>query len=637
MPRHAVISGFLAAAVLGMAALPAVAARKPSDKLPVTQVQDLHYGDVLFQTFVGEDFEALTRLEAYSGWNLLPHHQGEAQLLAGGLYLQLGMHNEAGRRFESLLVADIPASVRGRAWFYLAKVWYARGYFDRTVDALRRIEGKLAPLEQAERVHLEANALMQLGRYDEAIALLSTWTSQSSWLQFARFNIGVALIRSNRLADGTPILDSVGVLESTDPELLDLKDRANLALGFAWLQANEPARAMPFLERVRLNGPQSNRALLGLGWANTALGKHEESLSPFLELRDRNLLDAAVQEAYLAVPYAFAQLGAAGQAAQNYEQALKSFGEERGRIDASVARIREGSLLGNLLGGEDAASSQRGWFWQLRALPDAPETRYLFPVLAGNEFQEGLKNYRDLAYLGSTLARWDENMVVYADMIDAREKAYAERTPRVDALLEANPLERLTTQRQAAAGRINQIVNAEDVAELGMPEQRQQWQRVQAIEAALESEPEGEETSAARDKLRLIKGVLYWQLRQSYPERLYQQRRELQSLDKALAEAQTRWLRVQQARRDAPTTTGDFASRIEVMQQRMTALRAKLGEASAAQSDLLARIAIEELDAQKARIEEYEIQARFALATLYDQAADGAGRAPAPPAPGGTP
>ena len=114
-------------------------------------MQDLHYGDVLFQTFIGEDFEALTRLEAYSQWNRMPHHRGEADLLAGGLYLQLGMHNEAGRRFESLLGPEIPASVKARAWFYLAKVWYARGYYDRTVDSLNRIEGTLPPLMQAEK------------------------------------------------------------------------------------------------------------------------------------------------------------------------------------------------------------------------------------------------------------------------------------------------------------------------------------------------------------------------------------------------------------------------------------------------------------------------------------------------------
>ena len=125
----------LASAIVGVGLQTAALAAKkpPGRKLPGTHVQDLHYGDVLFQYFIGEDFEALTRLEAYSHWQLMPHHQGEADLLAGGLYLQLGMHNEAGRRFEALLAGpEIPASVRGRAWFYLAKVWYARGYYDRT-------------------------------------------------------------------------------------------------------------------------------------------------------------------------------------------------------------------------------------------------------------------------------------------------------------------------------------------------------------------------------------------------------------------------------------------------------------------------------------------------------------------------
>jgi hypothetical protein len=628
MLRKAVITCLLALA-FGITSQPAAAAKKKSDKIPATRVLDLHYGDVLFQNFIGEDFEALTRLEAYSHWELLPHHEGEADLLAGGLYLQLGMHNEAGRRFETLLGPEIPASVKARAWFYLAKVWYARGYYDRTIDSLGRIEGKLEPAQEAERVHLAANALMQLARYDEAIALLSGWNSRSTWMQFARFNLGVALLRSNRLADGAKFLDAVGTLDSADEEMLSLKDKANLALGFAYMQANEPASAIPRLERVRLDGPQSSRALLGLGWASVAQEKYEAALSPWLELRDRNLLDAAVQEAYLAVPYAFSKLGASGQAAEYYEQALTSFYKERGNIDAAIGRIRNDGLLRNLLGAEDAASPQRGWFWQLQELPDSPESRYLFPVLAGNDFQEGLKNFRDLAYLGSTLARWDENMVVYADMIGTREKAYAERIPRVDSLLRGDTLDALTIRRKEVEGRINDVVIMEDVAALGTAEQREQWRRISSIEAGLETEPDNEETAAKRERLKLIKGVLYWNLRQGYRENLYQQRRELKSLDAALAEANRRWLRVEQARKTAPTTTGDFAARIDALQARMTSLRTQLAAASKAQGDLLADIAVAELDAQKQRIADYEVQARYSLATIYDRASEPVKSAPA--------
>jgi len=51
------------------------------------------------------------------------------------------------------------------AWFYLAKVWYARGYYDRTLDALHRISGKLLGELESERQNLTVNALMRQGRF----------------------------------------------------------------------------------------------------------------------------------------------------------------------------------------------------------------------------------------------------------------------------------------------------------------------------------------------------------------------------------------------------------------------------------------------------------------------------------------
>ena len=611
------------ALLLGCGLLAACASRKAEpEKLPKTHVQDLHFGDVLFQTFIEDDFEALTRLEAYRHWDLMPSHSAEADLLAGGLYLQLGMHNEAGQRFEALLGPTVPSKIRGRAWFHLARVWYARGYYDRTVDSLAKIDAPLDPALESEKVQLWSNALMYLGRYDEAVRLLEGWRGNNAWTAYARFNLGVALLRSERLEQGTQLLDRVGQIRTTNEELLALRDKANLALGFALLQSGQAAAAKPALERVRLDGAQSSRALLGLGWAEAELNQYEAALTPWLELRDRNLLDAAVQEAYLAVPYAFARLGANAQAAEYYEQALTSFEAETRRIDQSVDNIRQGRLLQNLLGDPQGQAPQRGWFWQLQDLPDAPESRYLYPIFAGNDFQEGLKNYRDMNYLASTLGRWDENMVVYSDMIDARERAYAERIPRVDSMLAGDGLAGLEARRKAVEGRFNEIVTGEELAALGTPEQREQWRRIEALEAGVAADPLNPELTALQDKLRLVRGVLLWDLNQAWRDRLYTERRELKELDRALQEAGTRWLRVQQAREVAPTTTGDFAARIASLQQRMTSLRSQLVAASTGQQELLADIAVDELQAQKQRIADYEVQARFALATIYDRAAE---------------
>ncbi len=153
---------------------------------------------------------------------------------------------------------------------------------------------------------------------------------------------------------------------------------------------------------MRLNGPYSNKALLGTGWADAALGDYQKALAPWMELRERNLLDAAVQESYLSVPYAFGKLNASAQSAEFYESAVTAFDAENVRLDDAIgAHPQRQHARRHAIASEKDA--QYGWFWQLKTLPDAPESRYLYTVLAGHDFQEGLKNYRDLSFMGDTL------------------------------------------------------------------------------------------------------------------------------------------------------------------------------------------------------------------------------------------
>ena len=621
MRRLRLITGLTLTAVAAFAAgVPVNAASKNQDTLPTTTVQDLHYGDVLFYFYQEDDFEAITRLNAYEQWGRLSHHQDESQLLLGGLYLSLGLHNEAGTRFEQLLTPQTPEGVRNRAWFYLAKVWYARGYLDRAEQAIRQVQGRLPVALEAEKQHLFANILLRQGRFAEAAQLLKTWKGPPDWMAYAQFNLGVAFVRDGKLTEAAPFLSKVGTMVTGRSEMLALKDRANLALGFAHLQANEPRPALAALERVRLNGPYSNKALLGTGWARAALGEYREALGPWIELQGRDVLDAAVQESYLAVPYAFGKLDAAAQSAEYYEQAVTSFDAEGVKLDEAIGRIQSGNMLDTLLGTEK--DSRYGWFWQLRSVPNAPESRYLYAVLAGHDFQEGLKNYRDLSYLGRTLDRWGESMAAFENMIDTRERAYAERLPKTDALLADGTADRYQRVRNELDGRLKTIEAAGDVAALGSPEERDQWERIQRLEAVLADLPNDEENAALRDRLRLVKGVLYFRLNDSFKARIWRERRTIKDLDLALHEAQARWIRVERARKSVPTNTGEFDARIAALQQRIDAIQLRLVEAAQKQNNYLARIAVQELQGQKDRLATYQIQARFALASMYDRAAN---------------
>ncbi len=616
--RPIVLAGLLAALPL----LPAAAKNvKPDpDGLPPHDVRDLHYGDVLFYFYQDDYFDSITRLLAAQQLERLPHTEGEAELLLGGLYLSLGEHVEAGKIFEALLAGKASEAVRNKAWFYLGKVWYQRAYLEESERALKQVSDKIQPRISAERYMLLAQLMLREGRYDDAIAALSAWHGAPDWTAYAQFNLGVALIRKERLPEAVRYLDRVGRMETRDEELLSLRDKANLALGFAYLQAQRPKDARPILERVRLDGPFSSMALLGDGWAYSSLGEFKKALVPWTALRKRNLLDSAVQEAYLTVPYAYNQLGARGQAAEYYSSAIDAFDAEQKRIDDSIELIRSGDLLDRLL--NDDKKDTLTWYWQLKTLPDAPESRYLYHLLATNEFQEGLKNYRELKFMSRNIDDWREVLDAYDSMLDTRQRAFDEEVPKADALMSATDLDALTQRRVDFESRLNAIEKSNDVAALGTPDEQRTWARLRHIEDFLAMHPDDPDLADMREKLRLEKGVMYWRLSESFKARLWNERRSVKELEASLIETQKRAVLVKQARVGMPAHTGGFATRVGAMRARMDDLQRRLTALTAKQSRYLQDIAIVELGRQKQRIETYQVQARFELAAIYDKTAN---------------
>jgi DNA repair exonuclease SbcCD ATPase subunit len=213
-------------------------------------------------------------------------------------------------------------------------------------------------------------------------------------------------------------------------------------------------------------------------------------------------------------------------------------------------------------------------------------------------------------------------MEAFSDMIDTRERAYAERLPRTDALLTSGAADKLQQRRDDLQQRLNAIDSTHDVAALGSEDERKQWAQIQRLEAALVTSPDTPENAELRAKLGLVKGVLFFRLNDSFKARMWQQQRTMKDLDLALREMQSRWIRVERARKSVPTNNGEFAARVAALKQRIDALQVRLADVEEKQGGYLAQLAVEALDAQKSRLAAYQVQARFALATMYDRAAN---------------
>ena len=595
-----------------------VALGATSSKEPIV-VQDPQYGEVLFYFYQEDYFPALVRLLAARKQEQLANHADEAELLLGGMYLSYGHHLEAAEIFERLLANNVDGGVRDRTWFFLAKIWYQRGYLDKAREALSYIQNDLPDNLQREALMLDAQILIDAGEYDAAIAKLRNWKGRTEWASYAKFNIGVALVRSGRVDEAAALLNELGEMDPFNEELTSLRDKANLALGYALLQDGQPYAAKSPLQRVRLEGPFSNKALLGVGWADAEMDNFNRALVPWMELRGRDLLDSAVQESMLAIPYAMAKLDSISQAADHYLNAIEAFYEESNRLDSTINRIESGEFFDEFIANDPLDGT--GWYWRLEELPEGPEARYLFHLLATHEFQEGLKNYRDLSYLYRNLDTWQQNIDVYANMLETRIEAYAERLPRVEESLASADIDGMVARKLEFDSTLNNIEESHDWLALATKSEFDMWGEITGLESTPVLQEELPEAAEVGDKIDLIKGVLQWQLERDFKDRLWRIRRDLRQSGAALVETQRSRRQIDQTMRQEPLRFDGLSDRVQSLSPRIESIKMRVEDALSRQRGFLQSIATGELQAQKDRLDVYTIQARFALAAIYDIAA----------------
>ena len=606
-----------------LALVPTAYAAK-NDPEPIV-VKDPHYGEVLFHFYKEDYFPAIVRLLAAQQQGLLSEHAEQSELLLGGLYLSYGHHLEAAVIFERLLADNVDLETRDRTWFFLAKIWLQRGYLDKSQEAISYLSEDLPDNLRREAQMLQSQIYINSGEYERAIALLQNWKGRTEWASYAKFNLGVAMVRSGNVAGAEQILSELGELNPFNEEMASLRDKANLALGYALLQDGRPLAAKEPLQRVRLEGPFSNKALLGIGWADAESENYRRALVPWMELRSRDLLDPAVQESMLAIPYALGQLDSISQAADHYLNAIEAFYEEANRIDRTIGFIESGDIFNQFLADDPLDST--GWFWRLEQLPEGPESRYLYHMLATHEFQEGLKNYRDLHYLNNNLEQWQGSIDVFANMLETRKQAYDERLPRAEDALSRADIDAMVQRKFEFDAQLDEVEQGHDWLALANEREFEMWGEIAGFESTPALRVDIPEADEVRDKVMLLKGVLQWQLERDFKDRVWRARRDVRKTGEALVEAQRSRRKIDDSMRNEPLRFEEFSNRVYGLGPKIDGMQLRVAEAMGEQRSFLESIAVGELRAQKQRLDAYTVQARFALAAIYDLAAagDGAG------------
>lgn len=367
------------------------------------ELRELHYRVALYDLYRQAYFDALGKMAFYDQAGRLPERSAELALVEGSAELGAGMVPQAEAVYRELLTDRTqPSWARDVAWYGLAQTSMRAGDTAAAEQALLQVKGEL-PGEglAAERHYLLAAAAADRGDYREAERRLRKLDKENA--AFVRFNLAVALVKAGRKERGIELLEDLGGMRASTETLAALKDKASLTLGFLHLKEDRPKRAAKAFERVRLSGPFSNKALLGLGWSRYEEKRLREAAMLWDELRGRDHYDLAVQEAMLATPFVLSKLEARRKALVYYDEAIATYESLQVDLDVALDQAWGEQLLQRVLRADVT-----------RPASAAPENRFYTWLLKDEAFRESLHGYRDLLMLEERLARWAEKMDLYA-------------------------------------------------------------------------------------------------------------------------------------------------------------------------------------------------------------------------------
>lgn len=318
----------------------------------------------------------------------------------------------------------------------------------------------------------------------------------------------------------------------------------------------------------------------------------------------------------MAVPYAYSKMSVYGKAAVLYGSALEAFTQQLAKLDASIVSIHNGKFLEALV--REELKQDSNWVVKLRELPETPETLYLIELMASHDFQESLKNYLDLEELRSKLVDWNGYLDAFAEIVVHRKAHYEPLLPGIDRrfqMLDTQIRLRLE-QRERVHAQMQSMLEAPRTDLLATAEERG---ILDAIDERLRG-IDGEGVQAPAGRIALLRGVVLWQIEAEFHDRYTEAYLRLQQLDRDIVELTGAYDAFVRARQAATQSYTGFDDTIAGLKDRAREAHRKVEVLMASQGRLLETMAVEELEQRRRQLQQYQVQARFAMADSYDRA-----------------
>lgn len=239
-------------------------------------------------------------------------------------------------------VADTVAASQN--YFLLAQYYYERGNWEGVRAALSKVDFK--DLAEGDRHYydvLMGYALQALKDHRKAVRFYKNIPPMSPYYAHAKLNQGTAFLRQGWWSEAHMELEqAIEAAEAFGDEAF--RDRLLVVMAYSQLNYEFYRDARTTLRRVSLNGPYTNKAIMGLGLAAAYQEDFGGAINAFELLRQKTPADLSVDEAHLLSAYAIVETGDKPRAELAYQTAINHFQRKIDMLEQLQRQLEQSSI-----------------------------------------------------------------------------------------------------------------------------------------------------------------------------------------------------------------------------------------------------------------------------------------------------
>ena len=189
-------------------------------------------GEILYESHQGHHLDALLRIYA-------DKLNASSELSAADSQLALGLSSAVENNIKTRSNDNRIQQSKNRDAYLLAWFYYNDEKPTQALEVLDSIEGKADGVSLSDIEYLRALLDISTGRFEDAAVLLYELPLIDRPRGFTQYNLALAYLQSGNEERGRSMLASLGRMNTSDADLLALRDIANIKLGYRHLESLE--------------------------------------------------------------------------------------------------------------------------------------------------------------------------------------------------------------------------------------------------------------------------------------------------------------------------------------------------------------------------------------------------------------